>query len=190
MMLSQNTIFGCCNIYVLTKILTVIEFGLIFLEQFIQFFYQTPWWAYLIGIIWLTYLIVEFIGIQKENLQLIIFGCAGRILIGLSFVLVNGFFISGIKWSGLGENTLGWVYVIEDRSPSRRIYSLFTFLGDTTTFILVWLLLDLPTTSLEPIYNLHCSKYWRIKRKVKICRKIILYIHMTCTNTSPSKYIG
>ena len=107
MMLSQNTICGCCNIFVLTKILTVIEFGLIFLEQFIQFFYQTPWWAYLIGVIWLTYLIVEFIGIQKEKLQLIIFGCTGRILIGLSFVLVNGFFISGIKWSGLGENTLG-----------------------------------------------------------------------------------
>ena len=107
MMLSQNTICGCCNIFALAKILTAIEFGLIFLEQFIQFFYQAPWWAYLIGIIWLTYLIVEFIGIQKENLQLIIFGCAGRILIGLSFVLVNGFFISGIKWSGLGENTLG-----------------------------------------------------------------------------------
>ena len=109
-MLSQNTICGCCcNIFVLTKILTVIEFGLIFLEQFIQFLYQTPWWAYLIGAIWLTYLIVEFIGIQKEKLQLIIFGCAGRILIGLSFVLVNGFFISGIKWSELGENKLGWV---------------------------------------------------------------------------------
>ena len=127
MMLSQNTICGCCHIFALTKILTVIEFGLIFLEQFIQFFYQAPWWAYLIGIIWLTYLIVEFIGIQKEKLQLIIFGCAGRILIGLSFVLVNGFFISGIKWSGLGENTLGWVLnillIIEDsRSPSISIY--------------------------------------------------------------------
>ena len=127
LMLSKNTICGCCNIFALAKILTAIEFGLIFLEQFIQFFYQAPWWAYLIGIIWLTYLIVEFIGIQKEKLQLIIFGCAGRILIGLSFVLVNGFFISGIKWSGLGENTLGWVLnillIIEDsRSPSIFIY--------------------------------------------------------------------
>ena len=61
----------------------------------------------MIGVIWLTYLIIEFVGIQKEKLQLIVFGCAGRIFIGISFVLVNGCFISGIKWSGLGENTLG-----------------------------------------------------------------------------------
>jgi len=70
-------------------------------------------------------------------------------------------------------------YFIDNwRQISINIYLLF--LEDTTTFILVWLLLDLPTTSLEPIYNLHCSKYWRIKRKLKICRKIVyqeLYVH-------------
>ena len=177
-MSSSQTICGCCNIFILTKILTAVEFGLIFLEQFIQFFYQTPWWAYLIGVIWLTYLFIEFIGIQKEKLQLIVFGCVGRIFIGISFVLVNGCFISGIKWSGLGENTLGWV--LNTWSRFLRLWYLPIYFyktiknvaGDSTIFILVWLLLDLPTTYLEPIYNLHCSKYWRIRRKVKICRNI------------------
>ena len=80
-------------------------------------------------------------------------------------------------------------YFIDNwRQISINIYLLF--LEDTTTFILVWLLLDLPTTFLEPIYNSNCSKYWRIKRKVKICRKIVyqeLYVHITYTDINFTK---